>query len=676
MTVDMKYRPDIDGLRAIAVSSVVAFHGGLSFMSGGFAGVDIFFVISGFLITSIIYGDCKGEKFSVAVFYARRAKRILPALIVLIFVCYLLAYFILTTREMKLFSLTAGSSLLGVSNIVFWWTTDYFAPAAEQKPLLMTWSLGVEEQFYLFFPITLYLMHRFLRRAVLPIVVATTILSFALAVWTTARYPTSAFFLIPTRAWELGIGSILAIVRADHPGWSEPRGQIANDLLASIGALLVGASLVLYDAHVPFPGVAAAMPVLGTALLIVTRTSLFNRVVLSARPVVFVGLVSYSWYLWHWPLLSFSRVASTRDLGPAASAVIIGLSFVAAVLSWRFVERPFRNSRRPTAPTLLRYGVAVGVAVVPAVVLNVDPVWLHRLPQAYVEQERADIAPGRKVNLFGNASDRCLVGDHATAPRPTAPCVSEGHTPGGVAVWGDSHAASLAHGVRLLAEEKGIAFRQTTKSSCPPLIGVLRRMPDHPLHAAECGAFDRRVVETIVADPAIETVVLAAYWSAALSGVDRYVPEDRASEAVSIEESSGNLLVGLQNGIDRLLAAGKKVVLVKDTPIFDFHPVRRMASMQIPFRRLLDRALNGAPAFDGDVAPWADVAVDVESRRVIDDLVRSRPQVTVVEPREILCGDEGCRYASSGRLLFSDPHHLGPYGSKWVVERMNLPALR
>ena len=359
----MKYRSEIDGLRTVAVLPVILFHAGFESFSGGFVGVDVFFVLSGYLITTLLAAEMAEGRFSIRRFYERRARRILPALYFVMLVTLPLAFHLMLPDEFASFCHAFLSVIFFGSNIYFWRTTDYFARAAEENPLLHTWSLGVEEQFYIFFPLVLLLLWRLGARRVFWGVAALTLASLALAevAWRIAPVPN--FFLLPTRAWELGLGALAALwLRApDRPA---PPRAIA-DTLAAAGLAMVLASVFLYSPATPFPSLYALLPTGGAVLLVLfARPEAGAGWLLSLRPMVFLGLTSYSAYLWHQPLLAFARIST---FGPPSPALMLGLSALSlglAALSWRFVEQPFRNRARIPAPAIWRASLAGSLALI------------------------------------------------------------------------------------------------------------------------------------------------------------------------------------------------------------------------------------------------------------------------------------------------------------------------
>ncbi|RTR32622.1 acyltransferase family protein [Shewanella atlantica] len=338
----MKYRPEIDGLRALAVVPVILFHAGFHSFSGGFVGVDVFFVISGYLITSIILAELEDGRFSIVNFYERRARRILPVLFFVMAACFPFAWFYLMPVDMKDFiqSLLAVSTFS--SNILFWLESDYFDTAAELKPLLHTWSLAVEEQYYIFFPLFLMFTWRMGKAWVLATLVLIFLVSLGMGQWGAYHSPTAAFYLLPTRGWELLIGVFAAFyfnrqVPVLTNVW-------LNNLLSLAGLSLIGFSIFAFDETVPFPGVFALVPTVGTLLIILfaQQGTLVNRM-LSLKLFVGIGLISYSAYLWHQPIFAFVKYTSFTE--PSAELMIslcMGIGLL-AYLSWRFVEKPFRN---------------------------------------------------------------------------------------------------------------------------------------------------------------------------------------------------------------------------------------------------------------------------------------------------------------------------------------------
>ncbi len=338
----MEYRRDIDGLRALAVVPVVLFHAGVPGFSGGFVGVDVFFVISGYLITLLIAREITEGSFTIAGFYERRVRRIIPALFAVLLVSTVLATRLFLPDQLRDFSKSLVATVLFSSNVFFWREAGYFAAPAAEKPLLHTWSLAVEEQFYIAFPIALLIIHKWLGQRWVAWLAPAALASFALSVWGVIHAPGATFYLAPTRAWELLIGALLALGAIPRP-----KRRYAIELGAIVGLALIAWAVFGLSRETPFPGLNALYPCVGAALLLHAGEASFaglrDRACWRHRPLVAIGLISYSLYLWHWPLLVFAQYVRVFELTLAERLVVVCIAGLAAALSWRFVERPFRS---------------------------------------------------------------------------------------------------------------------------------------------------------------------------------------------------------------------------------------------------------------------------------------------------------------------------------------------
>ena len=345
---NFRYRPEIDGLRAIAVLAVVFFHAGIG-MPGGFIGVDVFFVISGYLITSLIIKDLQTDTFSLASFWERRARRIFPAAAAMVLIVLVAGWFLLLPTDYSTLAKAAAWQAVFAANFYFWKTTNYFSGPADEQPLLHTWSLAVEEQFYLFVPLILIALFRSPRLRRRPILIFVFIVgfvaSFAISIIAVSRAPGAAFYLLPTRAWELLAGSIVAVM----PSIALTTSRWIRELFCWVGLAAIMIPCLLYSKETPFPGIAALPPCLGTALIIwassreTSETRNYACRLLAWRPMVFIGLISYSIYLWHWPLFAFGRYLSITPLSSQFSMALVVASFIFAIASWRLVETPYRK---------------------------------------------------------------------------------------------------------------------------------------------------------------------------------------------------------------------------------------------------------------------------------------------------------------------------------------------
>lgn len=660
------YRPDLDGVRALAILSVVLYHAGLPHLTGGFTGVDIFFVLSGYLIGGHIYSELRGGTFSFARFYQRRAKRILPAFFAVLAFTLAAAMVLLSPAEATDLGRSALAATLSASNILFWGTTNYFASKSSVNPMLMTWSLGVEEQFYAVIPLLMVWLARLRRTLILPAVLVVCALSFALASAELGRHPMFVFYLLPARAWELGTGVALALAEQDRKGSLSPTSWAQSAGLA--GFVLVLAPMFLLDAQTPFPGPAALPTVFGTVLLISATSSWINRHALSFKPLVFAGRVSYSLYLWHWPMLALLHIVYGGEVPRVSRFAAIAIAFAAAVLSYFFVEQPFRQSHRAPGAPLLRYAAPCGCAA-----LLCATVWLsHGVPQRSPELARMEKAGA------GLADDPCLAGYGVDRPNLSTPCIQQSAPPQ-VALWGDSHSAALAPGLRAAASAQGYGFVQLGKASCAPLDGATHVSPRIPLLAAECERFNQRVLDFIRADAKIRLVILNADWAGYLyrDWQDGWLSASvvQAQEVPSEGAASGIFSASLSATIRALGATGKQVVVARDVPGFVVDPLWRVRTRRIPARRALAAWFGIRDAVDsGSALPAADPHIAL-ANSLLEGAVGASPGATLVEFNSTLCeGDGGCAYRSGDVMLYIDSNHLSAAGAVYAVRGIRLPV--
>jgi peptidoglycan/LPS O-acetylase OafA/YrhL len=406
----LKYRPEIDGLRALAVIPVILFHAGFHIFSGGFVGVDVFFVISGYLITSIILVEMEQGRFSLVNFYERRARRIMPVLFFVMAACFPFAWLYLMPVDMKDFiqSILAVSTFS--SNILFWLESDYFDTAAELKPLLHTWSLAVEEQYYIFFPLFLMFTWRMGKTWIVTVLFVVFLLSLALGEWGSYKMPTAAFYLLPMRGWELLIGVFSAFYLSRHTPNAAYIGL--NNVLSLSGLALICFAIFAYDESIPFPGLYALVPTVGTVLIIVfaQQGTLVNRI-LSQKIFVGIGLISYSAYLWHQPIFAFVKYRSFTD--PSAGLMLslcLGV-LVLAYLSWRFVEKPFRNKSAYSRRFVFTFtGVTTSIFLIGGSLLNLSDGFKSR--EIYAQLKVGEYQPdNRELGAESWSQLRALSGD-------------------------------------------------------------------------------------------------------------------------------------------------------------------------------------------------------------------------------------------------------------------------
>ncbi len=657
------YRADIDGLRAIAVLSVLFYHIHPAWLPGGFVGVDIFFVISGYLISGQIYREARAGAFSFGSFYARRARRILPALIVVIAAMLLFGLLCMTPPELHELGKESFSALLGASNLYFYLGQGYFGPGSDHLPLLMTWSLGVEEQFYLFFPPLLLLMLKFgSGKSPGRLIALTALISFAASIWLTGVHAQAAFYLLPTRAWELLLGSMIAIAEVDREGRGSRlaerlKGGWVAGSASLAGLVLIGAGLFLYRPAFAFPGLFALLPTVGAVLLLLGQASIINRSFLSLLPMRFVGWISYSLYLWHWPLLYLYRLlVPEQENVPVLPmlAVIVLLS----TLSWLYIEQPLRRRHLPQRTVLIRYAGVLAVFCGLSLFLFTSRGWPDRLPSSARQVATAAASQGGNPCLALYGEDR---------PRTSAVCTrtKDGRAAVPVALLGDSHANALAPGLRAKVEESGAALTQITKASCLPLLGYAEDIADRPAHFAQCLEFQDKAFRRVMEDRSIDTVILAGFWSAVETAPLR--ARDGRLAGLPLE----GLKEALGATITALEKAGKKVVLVQDVPLFAFDPYARFVGDRIPLRRAAEQALRSGVTADSAGQLNADALSQAlkpdASMAVVQAVAMSHPAVLLVDPRSGLCAGPACRYAAEGKLYYLDWQHLTPDGAHAAV---------
>jgi peptidoglycan/LPS O-acetylase OafA/YrhL len=646
---------------------VVFYHGGTAWLPGGFTGGDIFFVISGYLIGGHIYAELRAGDFSSLRFYQRRAKRILPALFAVLAFTLLAGMLLLSPGEAAQLARDGCAATLSASNILFWGTANYFAGKSELNPLLMTWSLGVEEQFYAVIPLLMVLVARVRRAWILPATIAVCFISFAFATILAPRYPMVVFYLLPARAWELGTGVAFAVRELERSS-NTPSKAVAA-IASCAGLALMIAPMFLLTAQTELLVPSALFSVLGTVLLIAVPSSWINRRMLSLPPLTFVGRISYSWYLWHWPMLAYMHIVCGVHLPAAAPALTIAASFGAAVLSWRFIEQPFRGSRSAPVPLLIRYGVASAVLL-----LVCGLVWgSGGVPQRFPALAAME-ATDRALK-----SNPCLAGSTSDEPNLQPACYDASASRPSVALWGDSHSAALAPGLRAVAAAQGFGFVQLGKASCQPLLGATHFIPRVPLLGAGCARFNRKVLDLIVTDQRIRIVVLTAVWSAPLnrSWEDGWLAADlaHAGETPAADANRRLFVDSLTAVLRSLHAGGKQVIVIEDVPGFETDPLWRIRSSRIPARRALAAWLGARDAVDTGFAP-PDANPNIA---LANSLLRlSAGAVTGVEIVDLdsnLCSaSTGCLYRSGDNLLYDDSSHLSTYGAIYALRGFRLPA--
>jgi peptidoglycan/LPS O-acetylase OafA/YrhL len=619
------YRPEIDGLRAISILLVVLFHSNMPVLSGGFVGVDVFFVISGYLITSIIQSELSRDAFSIVSFYERRIRRLFPALFVVLAFSTVAAFWLLEPFLLEVFGKDLSAASAFMSNLIFARNIGYFADNSHARPLLHLWSLSVEEQFYIVFPPVMIFLWAYARKSMVPALYAFAAISFAASVWMTFEDPSQAFYLPVYRAWELLIGAIIAV-----DGIPKLSGRIARIApLVGLGTILLAGAA--FSSSTPFPGLAALLPGLGAGL-VASAGGENAPALLRSKPLVLLGLVSYPLYLWHWPVLVFARYALLRAPTPNETAALVLLSFALAWATWRAVEIPVRRwVDKRLQQRIVIFSVAA-VALAFAGAAGAGAYLTHGFPSREpiamaVLRPWDNHGVEQATNTIYRARSCFLLTDQSPAEYQDGTCYGENPD---VLVWGDSFSAHLYPGLSEAAEGHQLAIAQASLGFCPPILGVEVRF------RSGCGEFTNHVLENIHSRPP-QDVILSAMWT--------LVPE--------------RVLASLPETIAQVQHLGPHVVVVGPSPTFE------VAVSQIYFRL----ARGGSnPAF----------AKAVNDSRTASRLrqIALEAGATYIDPRDAMCEPESvCKIRDGDELLYVDAGHLSLRGSELVAAQI-MRALR
>ncbi len=649
------YRPEIDGLRALAVIPVILFHANIAGFAGGYIGVDIFFVISGFLITSIIYRDLQRGTFSFLTFWERRMRRIIPALFVVVMCSLVAGYFVIL---FPIDYIDLGQSALAqaafLANIFFMRNNGYFAGPSEYMPLLHTWSLSVEEQFYIGFPILCFLLWRYAKRALLPVLITLGVLSLAYSyyllslapgdnfsfpigpnIWSETRNVTAAFYFLPSRAFELIIGALLALTTfaITNKRWAE--------VLALLGLGLIIFSIVTFDRTTAFPGLYALVPTLGTAAIILANTHVKTFVgnLLSFPLFVWVGLISYSLYLWHWPLIVFGRhYDGNFVLTPMETIIILLLSFIAAYLSYRFVETPFRLKQLlVTRRSMLLGGIA-------ALLVMIGSGWVLIDQKGFPERLTGTAAAIAAANVdFNERRSECFVNSFETNNNPCL--IGEKDTDDVTfVVWGDSHAASLLSLLSGLATESNRTGATFITPACLPIANTLTDPPTEKCQQVKNYAYNY-ILENNITD-----VFLIARWTGYAELIDPTTPDAQADEEIARQLFA----TSLTTMIETLTTAGIHVHIIKQVPQHLDYRARELI-----YQTALANEEVALPAIT-----YSEHATNLAFPNQIFSQLANVPDVRVIDPGVLLCPDFGsCLLEQDGVILYENSDHINKTGS-------------
>lgn len=653
----LKYRPEIDGLRALAVVAVILFHAAVPGFGGGFIGVDIFFVISGYLITGIITKELILGHFSLAQFYERRIRRILPALFFVMLCCLVPACCLLLPSQWDEFYKSVIAVPLFVSNVLFWLSSGYFSTASEQKPLLHTWSLGVEEQFYIVFPLLLWLFWRFGRKNIVTLLWILFAASFSLAQWGGnlsahapfidqdlhwTNIPNGAFFLAPMRAWELLLGALVCL----HPVKQYKK---SYEWLAWIGLAGIVAPVFVYSKATPFPGFYALLPAMSTGFVL-SCASAETRVarVLSHRFAVAIGLISYSAYLWHQPLLSFARIYMMEALSYPAAALLIVATFVLAYISWRYIEQPFRNKNFGSRRQIFAFAFLGSVLFVLCGFAGLQTNGFHFKKLSQTEQSL--ITP-----VKSNAEQQentCFLLDKAVQAdafaKNSCAAVSKARN---ILLIGDSHAASLYPALKPYLASQRINLQQMTAAYCVPLAV---KFPKNESFVADkrCADINKKILQTIESKK-FDTIILSAFlyewgfskdpqWSYA-DYMNDFLPE-----------------------IGKIARSGQKIILIGQFPVW---------KKSLP--DLLAKEVYAGQGQIEDISAYGINEKAIASDKTLHDMLEQQG-VKYISLVDQLCDGNACRRLvpwKNGRTPIAvDYGHLSKPGADYIVKNIVGPA--
>lgn len=629
MSQSINYRPDIDGLRAVAVLTVVFFHAGFSLFSGGFVGVDIFFVISGYLITSIITRQLQQNRFSFSEFWLRRVLRIMPAMYGMVLASLLVGWFLLIPADYANMGRAVRYQTLFAGNIYFWENLGYFDTAAHLRPMLHMWSLAVEEQFYLCLPLILWGLARFGARVMFGAVLLLALASFVACVITVKEDQTAAFYLLHFRAWELMIGSLLGMLPVMNVSTAQ------RSVAGGLGLLAIAYAVFMFDSDTLFPGVAGLLPTLGAAAVIWAGPDSLSGRFLSLKPMVATGLISYSLYLWHWPILVFANYYFADTVTTLMMFGFVLLSLLMAWLSWCYIETPFRQARLRHYRKRVFGGAFATILVFFAVgqMLRVHDGLPWRLSEDAARYEAAMHDSDEQKRCRSFSADKL---------KHEPPCeLNPDKKDAAVQFisWGDSHAASLFPLYQQLAREHALRGLHASKLDCSPMLDV-----GWPYRKG-CDAFNQAMIDYILQQN-IPHVIMAGYWRRYVEGKDPDVSN------ISIETFAQRL----RQTVDQLTAQGVEIWIVQQVPDQPFDAARLLTL----------QAIRGSVNKDMGVTLDSYQQSQQRYNRVFNELADNK-QVHLINPASRICAmDDICRVEHNGYAIYRDVSHLSEYGALYV----------
>ena len=624
----MNYRAEIDGLRALAVVPVILFHAGFDWFKGGYVGVDIFFVISGYLITTIIISEMTDGKFSIVNFYERRARRLLPALFFVMTACLPFAWLWLSPNDLKEF----GQSLVAVStfssNILFWLQSGYFDTAAELKPLLHTWSLAVEEQYYIIFPVFLMLTWKLGIKWILILLTIAFFISIGIAQWGAYNSPPAAFYLLPTRGWELLIGVFAAIYLKYNV---HIKSIYINQILSLVGFTMIMFSIIVFDKTTPFPSFYTLVPTIGTLLLILCSVpKTFIHRLLTLKFLVGIGLISYSAYLWHQPILAFAknRALFIDDLSNIWLISLCLLSFMLAWISWKFIEKPFRNKQKIKRQKIFLYSlIFISIYISIGQFINFNHGFKNRFPDLHTT---ANIAMyDEKGNCFGRSEGFCNLTDSRKK----------------IFVVGDSTTEAIAHSLNNIATEFAIVPISAPHCILIENYDLVKRNIKQKNCTAEVAAYKIKILE--MSDSPI--IIYGGMFSSALTGKSVTSFERKKTSEKSFEPSGKNL-PGLENSLKETIY---KLAAIKNSQVF-----------------VIESFEYGVNAARANFLGYSNEELQIKKSKLEElhiagnkmiNSMNVADNITIINSLQYFCKDSFCYPVSTnGELFFEDGVHPTP----------------
>jgi peptidoglycan/LPS O-acetylase OafA/YrhL len=653
----MTHRKDIDGLRAIAVLSVVFFHAFPKLLPGGFIGVDVFFVLSGFLISSILFNQIENGSIRWGNFYLKRMKRIFPALLLVLFAAILMGYFLLLPLEYENLGKHIWGSSSFINNFVLWREAGYFDKASALKPLLHLWSLGIEEQFYLIWPAFIYCIWRFRFNPVIALVIF-SIISFSINLAWVHHHNVRAFYFPAARFWELAVGGIVAYTHASQIKRNDSRMLVISNIASCIALAALFIGIFYFSEQLAYPGWAAILPTLCTVIFLLTPDAWINRRLLSVQVMTFIGLISYPLYLWHWELLSFSRIVYSDIVPLTVTTLLLSLSFLLAYLTYQWVEKPIRfSATAEKKPRYIASGLCGGLLIVGVLGFMIQYFngFSNRSP---IRQYARMLNDAQTFDSFREQTIPCELSSKNKDLKNITSCLQNKKGQPQNVVWGDSHAEHLFPGI-LKADKKNnwLLLEQT---GCPPLLKVASYWKGSN---DKCQKANDIILKSIIDTPSINTVVLASLGSFYISE-ESYAAASQGDfsaskhylEEVNIKKSKQDVFYdGLNRTIDALEKAGKKVILFQDTPEFPFMPERCMNRPLAPKKSCL-------------MTRSEFVARQKEYAMILEQ-IKTQRKTLLFNPIDIVCDIEHCALIKNNYFMYRDSHHLSVLGSELIAEQ-------